>query len=182
MITREFALSLIKKHCSNKNLLKHMIAVEGIMRRLARRFQQDETLWGMTGLLHDLDYDLTADDFPRHGFTTAELLQGVDVPPELVRGIVSHTGHIKPESTMEKALYAADPISGLIVASALMHPTKKLSGLDTEFILRRFGEKRFAAGADREQTKTCADIGLSLEEFAQLSLEGMVEVAGELGL
>jgi putative nucleotidyltransferase with HDIG domain len=159
-----------------------MIAVEGIMRSLARRFQQDEELWGLTGLLHDLDYDLTVDNFPRHGFTTAEMLGEIDIPAELVRGIISHTGHISAESLMEKALYSADPISGLIVASALMHPSKKLSGLDTEFILRRFGEKRFAAGADREQIKTCANIGLTLEEFTSLSLEGMTEMAGELGL
>lgn len=182
MISRQDALKLVKKNVKNKNLVKHMIAVEGIMKRLARHFKQDEELWGITGVLHDLDYDLTVDDFARHGFVTEELLCDVDVPPELVRAIKTHPGHLPAESLMEKALYAADPISGLIVAAALMHPAKKISGLDADFLQRRFKEKRFAAGADREQIQTCSTLGLELKEFFQLSLEGMAEVADELGL
>ncbi|NQS98036.1 MAG: HDIG domain-containing protein [candidate division Zixibacteria bacterium] len=182
MITRPEALKLVKKNVKNKNLVKHMIAVEGIMRRLARHFNEDEELWGVTGMLHDLDYDLTVDDFSRHGLVTAELLQGIDVPPELIRAIKTHPGHLPAESLMEKSLYAADPISGLIVAAALMHPSKKISGLDADFLNRRFKEKRFAAGADREQIRACSEMGLELEEFFRLSIEGMTQVADELGL
>ena len=182
MISREEALLLIKTHISNKNLIKRMIAVEGIMRRLARRFNQDEELWGITGLLHDLDYDLTVDDFPRHGLVTAELLQGVDLPPESIHAIKAHPGHVPVVSLMDKALYTADPVSGLVVASALMHPDKKISSLDVEFLKRRYKEKRFAAGADREQIADCDKLNLSLEDFFQLSLEGMTEIADQLGL
>jgi putative nucleotidyltransferase with HDIG domain len=182
MISRNEALDLVQKNVSNKNLVKHMIAVEGVMRRLSRHFHQDEQLWSLTGLIHDLDYDRTVHDFPRHGFVTEELLSGVEVPPEVIRAIKTHPGHLPIETLMEKALFAADPITGLIVAAALMHPDKKIASLDTEFLARRFKEKRFAAGADREQIKSCEQMGLSLEQFFQLSLEGMTEVADQLGL
>ncbi len=182
MISREEALALVKRNVKNRNLVKHMIAVEGVMRSLARKFGEDEELWGITGLLHDLDYDLTVDDFPRHGFVTEELLQDCDVTPEMVRAIKTHPGHLPAESLMEKSLYAADPITGLIVAAALMHPSKKIAGVDADFLQRRFKEKRFAAGADREQIQSCERLGLSLEEFFQISLEGMLEISKELGL
>ena len=182
MISRSEALILVKKHVSNKNLIKHMIAVEGIMRRLARHFDQDEELWGITGLLHDLDYDLTSDDFPRHGLVTEELLREEDVPPASIHAIKAHPGHVAAESLLDQGLYAADPISGLIVAAALMHPDKKIAALEVEFLNRRYKEKRFAAGADREQIASCDRLGLSLDEFFALSLEGMTEIAGQLGL
>ena len=182
MIDRNTALNLVRKHVSNKNLIKHMIAVEGVMRRFARHFGGEEELWGLTGLLHDLDYDLTVDDFPRHGLVTEELLQGVDVPAEMVRAIKTHPGHLPAESLMEKTLYAADPVTGLIVAAALMHPDKKIASLDLDFLKRRFKEKRFAAGADRGQIQSCERMGMELDDFLKLSLEGMAEVADELGL
>jgi len=182
MITRTESIDLINQHISNKNLIKHMIAVEGIMRSLARHFGEDEELWGLTGLLHDLDYDLTVNDFPRHGLMTAEILCQYDVPPEAIYAIKAHPGHVPAVNLIDKALYAADPISGLIVASALMHPDKKIASLNTEFVLRRYKEKRFAAGANREQIATCSELGLTLEEFIALSIKGMGEVAGEVGL
>jgi len=182
MINREQALAMVKQNISNKNLIKHMIAVEGVMRRFARHFDEDEELWGLTGLLHDLDYDQTVDDFARHGFITEELLQRVDVPPEMIRAIKSHPGHVPTETTMEKTLFAADPVTGLIVAAALMHPDKKIASLDLDFLKRRFKEKRFAAGADREQISKCSELDMDLDEFLQLSLEGMCDVAEELGL
>jgi putative nucleotidyltransferase with HDIG domain len=180
-MTREQALDLIQQHIPNRNLIKHMIAVEGVMKRLARQFDQDEQIWGMAGLLHDLDYQETVNDFPRHGFRTAEILAGQELPPEAIHAIIAHTGHIPAESLMDKALYAADPLTGLIVAGVLMHPQKKLALLEADFILRRFKEKRFAAGADRDQIQTCTALGLTLEEFLKLGIEGMSEVAEELG-
>lgn len=181
MLTRSEALDLIQQHVPNRNLVKHMIAVEGVMKRLARHFGENEEVWGMAGLLHDLDYQETVNDFPRHGFRTSEILQGRDVPLEAIHAIIAHTGHIPAESRMDKALYAIDPLTGLIVAGVLMHPQKKLAFLDADYILRRFKEKRFAAGADREQIQTCSSLGLSLEEFVRMGIEGMQEVAGELG-
>lgn len=180
-MTRPQALELIEQHVPNRNLVKHMIAVEGVMKRLARHFSQDEEIWGLAGLLHDLDYQETVNDFPRHGFRTAEILKEKDVPAEAVHAIIAHTGHIPAETLMDKALYAVDPLTGLIVAGVLMHPQKKLALLESDFILRRFKEKRFAAGADRDQILTCTGFGLSLEEFLQMGIEGMRDMAGELG-
>ena len=182
MIDRVQALALVKKHVTNRNLVKHMIAVEGVMRRLARHFGEDEELWGLTGLLHDLDYDQTVDDFANHGIVTEELLQGEDVPPEMIYAIKAHPGHVPVKSLMDKALYTGDPITGLIVASALMHPDKKIASLDVDFLSRRFKEKRFAAGADRDQISECSKLGLELDEFFKLSLEGMTEFSKEIGL
>lgn len=152
------------------------------MRRLARHYDENEELWSLAGLLHDLDYDQTVNDFARHGFVTAEMLSGIGVDERIIAAIKGHPGHIERESLMAKALFAVDPITGLIVAAALMHPTKKLAHLDTDFILRRFKEKRFAAGANREQIETCKEIGLTLEEFIQLCLEAMHGIAPDLGL
>ncbi len=181
-MTREEAYELVKEKVTNRNLVKHMIATEACMKGLARHFGEDEGLWALTGLLHDLDYDLTKDDFPRHGHLSAEMLEEKGVDERVVYAVKAHPGHVEPKSRMDKALYAVDPLTGLIVAAALMHPDKKLAGLDTDFILRRFKEKRFAAGANREQIKTCEKLGLSLEDFTGICLEAMKSVSLELGL
>ena len=181
-MNREEALKLVKENVSNKNLRKHMLATEVVMKHLAKHFGEDETLWSLTGLLHDLDYDQTVNDFPRHGLNTAEMLAGTDVPEEAVYAIKSHPGHFPRRSLLDKALYAVDPITGLVVAAALMHPSKKLKNLDVDFIKRRFKEKRFAAGADRDQIKSCEEFGLSLDDFIALSLEAMQEIDEDLGL
>lgn len=181
-MNREEAFALVKKHVNNKNLIKHMLATEAVMRRLARRLDEDEQQWALAGLLHDLDYDETVDNFARHGLVTAEVLESEDIPESVIHAIKSHPGHFPRESKMDKALYAADPVTGLIVAAALMHPTKKLENVNAEFIERRFKEKRFAAGADRDQIRSCETLGISLNEFIGLSLEAMQGVATELGL
>jgi len=180
---REEALNLVKEYVHTKNLVKHMIAVEGCMRRIARHFGEDEEKWGLAGLLHDLDYETTKDNFSRHGFETAEILEGMgEVSPDIIHAIKSHPGHIPAETKMDWTLYASDPLTGLIVAATLMHPSKDLNEVDADFIMRRFKEKRFAAGANREQIKQCEKLGLSLEEFIKLCLEGMREKKDELGL
>ncbi len=181
-MTRDEALKLVNEKVSNKNLRKHMLATEAVMRRLARHFEEDEELWGLTGLLHDLDYDQTKDDFPRHGLVTAEMLSDTDVPEEAIYAIKSHPGHFPRKSLLDKALYAADPITGLIVAAALMHPTKKLKNVDVDFVLHRFKEKRFAAGANRDQIKSCEEFGVSLRDFVSLALEAMQGIDEALGL
>jgi len=181
MMGRAEALDLVRTHVQNRNLQKHMLAVEAVMCAAARHFKTDEVLWGLAGLLHDLDYDETMNDFPRHGFRTAEILRDRDVPEEALHAIKSHPGHVARDSMMDKVLYAADPVTGLIVAAALMHPEKKLEAIDVEFLERRFREKRFAAGANREQIQTCESFGLPLRDFLGLSLKAMQSVHGELG-
>lgn len=180
-MTREQAFELVNKEIKTKNLVKHCLAVEVSMRRLARHFGEDEELWGLAGLLHDLDYEKTKDDFKSHGFTTAEMLEG-KVDEKIIYAIKAHPGHVEAKSRLDIALYAVDPLTGLIVASALMHPDKKLLSIDTDFVMRRFKEKRFAAGANREQIETCEKIGLSLKEFITFVLKAMQEIHESLGL
>ncbi|MBN1503528.1 MAG: HDIG domain-containing protein [Candidatus Eisenbacteria bacterium] len=181
-MTRQEALDLVNSHVSSSNLVKHMLAVEAVMKKLARRLGGDEEQWGLAGLVHDLDYDYTSKDPARHGLMAVEMLSDKGLPAEVLRAIRSHVNHAEAVSAMDKAIIAADPVTGLIVASALMHPTKKLRNVDLSFVLNRFKEKSFARGANREQIKTCSTLGLELEEFLALSLEAMSEIDAELGL
>lgn len=180
-MTRKEAFELVEKEIKTKNLVKHCLAVEVSMRRLAKHFNEDEELWGLAGLLHDLDYEKTKDDFPKHGVTTAEMLEN-KVDERIIYAIKAHPGHVEAKSRLDIALYAVDPLTGLIVAAALMHPDKKLLSIDRDFVMRRFKEKRFAAGANREQINACEKIGLSLKEFIGLVLEAMQEIHESLGL
>ena len=179
---REEALRLVRSHVKNRNLVKHMLATEAVMSRLAQHFGEDEAMWAVTGLLHDLDYDQTVDDFPRHGLVSAEILEQMNVDERIINAIKAHPGHQEARTRMDKALYAVDPLTGLIVAATLMHPSKKLREVDVDFVLHRYKERRFAAGANREQIASCQDLNLDLETFIGLALEGMQSIADELGL
>lgn len=181
-MTREEALSLIEEMVKTRNLRKHMLATEVCMRALAERLGGDRKSWAMAGLLHDLDYDETVNDFPRHGFATCEFLKDRKLQPEILGAIMAHTGHAPVQNQMDLALYAVDPLTGFLVAAALMHPTKKIANVDVGFALKRFKEKRFAAGADREQMKRCEELGIPLEEFIEICLGAMQGISKELGL
>jgi len=181
-MTREEALSLVQSKVKGKNLIKHMLAVEAIMKRVAEHFNEDKEMWTLTGLLHDLDYDETVNNFDQHSILTCEWLKDYELDERILYAIKSHPKKVEPQSKMDWTLFAADPTSGLIVAAALMHPTKKLKNVTVEFVLNRFKEKRFAAGANREDIKSCEKIGLSLDEFINLALEGMQSIDEELGL
>jgi hypothetical protein len=182
MMTRDEALELVKEHVKTKNLRKHMYATEVCMRELAKRLEGDADEWALAGLLHDLDYDRTVEDFPMHGHVTEEILEGRDVSPEIINAIKAHAEHAEIASDMDLALHAVDPLTGLIVAAALMHPTKKLAGVDVAFVLKRFKERRFAAGADRDQIRKCDGLKLTLEEFVGISLAAMQGISKDLGL
>lgn len=179
---RSQAFLLVEDNITNANLRKHMLACEACMRALAARFGEDQEKWALAGLLHDLDYDQTAQDFSQHGRVTVEMLKDKGLSEEILHAILAHPGHVEAVSKMDQALYAVDPTTGLLVAAALMHPSKKLSGVDVPFVMKRFKEKRFAAGANREQIQTCASLGLGLEEFLEICLKAMQGIAGELGL
>jgi len=181
-LTREEALELVNLHLKNKNLVKHVLAVEAIMRALARHFHEDEHAWSLCGLLHDLDYEQTKDKPDQHTLITEKILIEKGIEPPIIHAIKCHNHHAEPQSLMDQAIYAADPISGFIVAAALMHPEKKLAPLDIEFIKRRFGEKRFAAGASREQMASCETFGMTLDEFIDISLRAMQAEHQALGL
>lgn len=179
---REEALEFVRSKVKNDRLIKHMLAVEAVMRALAKRLGEDVGIWGLAGLVHDLDYDETVKDPERHGKVGAAYLREMGVAEHITRAVESHAGHMPRESKMDKALYAVDPLTGLIVAAALMHPSKSLNEVTTEFVLNRFKEKRFAAGADRDQIRTCTDLGLELEEFVDIGLRAMQDISADLGL
>jgi len=184
MITREDAYNLVKKYIRKENLIKHSLAVEAIMRALARKLSKDENLWGLTGLLHDIDYEYTHEDPSEHGIVACQVLEGL-LPQEGLNAIKAHnyqyTGHM-PISTLEKALVAADSVSGLIIATALVMPSKKLADVKLETLLKKFDDKSFARGCDRRRISVCYDFGLTLREFLNISLKALQEISGDLGL
>ncbi len=180
-MTRDEAYQLTRPRFENINLFRHVLAVEAVMRGLARHFNQDEELWGLAGLLHDLDYEETAGTPERHTLVTEELLQPWQLPSGVIHAIKCHNDMAPRESLMDKALYAADPVTGLIVAAALMHPQRKLAPVEVDFILRRFKEKGFAKGANREQIASCTDMGLPLEAFIGIALTAMQSISTDLG-
>jgi len=179
---RQQAYEFSRSKFSNKNLFKHVLAVEAVMRGLADFFGEDAEQWGLAGLLHDLDYEETVNDPKRHTLVTEEMLKPFHLDPEIIEAIKCHNDLAPRTKLIGKAIYAADPVTGLIVAAALMHPDRKLKSIDVEFIMRRFKEKRFAAGASREQMQTCEDLGLSVEEFLAIALKAMQAIDKELGL
>lgn len=182
--SREEALALVEQHLTNRNLVKHSLAVEAIMRGLAEHLGEDAELWGRVGLLHDVDYDLTAKDPSQHTLVGSRMLAEAGVREDIVRAVLVHNeAHGVPrETTLDKALYCADALSGLVTAAALIRPEKKLAPVTVDFIMRRFGERSFARGANRDQIRACAEIGLELEEFVGIGLRAMQACADALGL
>jgi len=181
MISRERALEMLRAEIPQVNLIKHVIAVEAVMRGLARRLGGEEEVWSRAGLLHDLDYARTVDNPEKHARLAVEMLKD-ELPADALQAILAHCGHVPAVSMMDKAIRCADPVTGLITASALMHPSRKLEGINVGFLAKRFKEKRFAAGADRDQIAECRNVGLELDEFLGLALDSMRESSGELGL
>jgi putative nucleotidyltransferase with HDIG domain len=175
---------LITRQVSKRNVIYHMFAVEAIMRSAARYLDQNEDVWGMLGLLHDVDYEKTETTPEKHGLLGEEILSG-KISDELIRAIKAHnsihTG-VKPETMMEKALIACDAISGLLVACALVMPSKKLADVKTETVAKKFKDKDFARGAERERIMVCEEIGIPKERFFEVSLIGLRVVASQVGL
>jgi len=183
-MTRDEVLDSISVNVENENLIKHMLATEAIMRALARRLGEDEEEWGLTGLLHDIDMELTEGDMKIHSTLGADLARELGASEAMAHAILCHneTHGIPLETKLDKALYCADPLTGLVIAAALVRPDKKLAGVETKSLRKKFKEKSFAAGASREQIAQCTEIGLELDEFLELGLKAMKGIADELGL
>lgn len=179
---REEALKLVKEKVKNQNLVKHMLACEAVLRKMAQHFGEDEEKWGLAGLLHDLDYDLTYNKPEEHALITAKWLEELGVEAEIIKAVKAHGGKAPLDDLLSQVLYATDPTTGFLVACALMTPGKKLAEVDVGFALRRFKEKSFARGANREQIMSCKGFGMELEDFLKLSIEAMQEISGELAL
>lgn len=183
-MTRDRALALLEEHLKNRNLVKHSLACEVIMRRLAEELGEDPEEWAMAGLLHDIDYELTKENPKEHGLLGARLLEEAGFPERVIAAVRAHnemTGY-QPVERIEKALWVVDPTSGFIVACVLVHPERSIRKVDVPFLLARFREKSFARGANRKQIQSCEAIGLSLEAFLGIALSAMQEEAGALGL
>jgi putative nucleotidyltransferase with HDIG domain len=183
-LNRAEALDSIKANVENANLIKHMLATEAIMRALAKRLGGDEQEWGLAGLLHDIDVELTEGDMTSHGKLGADLAREMGASDDVAKAILCHneTLGIPRTTMMEKALYCADPLTGLITAVALVYPDKKLAGVQVSSVQKRFKTKAFAAGASREQIALCSECGLEMNEFMELGLNAMKGIAGVLGL
>jgi len=183
-MNREEALQSVRTNVENENLVRHMLATEAIMRALARRPGEDEKEWGLTGLLHDIDVELTGGDMTSHSKLGADLVRDMGGSPAMARAILSHNeAHGVPlETKLDKALFCADPLTGLITAAALVRPDKKLASVEAKSVKKRFKEKSFAAGANREQISQCSNLGIELDEFIELGLKAMRDIAADLGL
>lgn len=184
-MTREEALTKLKENLSNQNLIKHSLAVEAIMKALARHFKEDEARWGLAGLLHDIDYEKVKDDMSQHSLAGSKILEDLGLDKDICQAVKVHNeAHgISPETLMEKALFVTDPLTGLIVAATLVLPSKKIADLTVENVLNRYREKAFAKGANREIIGKCQELlGLKLEEFVRIGIGAMQKVDSDLGL
>ncbi len=183
-MTRDELVLEVKNRIPTKNLFKHILAVEAVMRRLAEHFGEDTERWGDAGLLHDIDYEETKDDPATHSLLSGKIAEDLGYDKEIVDAVKAHNEYhgLPRDTNMSKALYSADPLTGLIVASALISPGKKLSGIDADFVLNRMAEKSFARGANRDTIRSCSELGLDLREFVSMGLEAMQGISKELGL
>ena len=183
-MTRKEALDSVRANVENKNLVKHMLATEAIMGALARRLDNDEKEWALTGLLHDIDVELSEEDPKTHSRLGADLVREMGGSEAMAQAILRHNeAHGIPlETKLDKALFCADPLTGLITAAALVRPDKKLASVEARSVQRRFKEKSFAAGASREQIASCNTLGIELDEFIELGLKALQKIAKDLDL
>jgi putative nucleotidyltransferase with HDIG domain len=152
------------------------------MRAVAARLGHAPETWGLAGVLHDLDYELTEKSPELHTTETVKMLEGTGLPPEIIHAIQAHAGKVACERPIDWAIFSIDPLTGLIIAAALMHPSKKLKAIDLDFVKRRYKEKSFARGARREEIEECRNLGLDLDEFISLCIEAMQGIDSDLGL
>jgi len=181
---REEALSLLQKYNKSEGLIKHALAVEAVMRYCARKRGRDEEKWGVIGLVHDLDYE----QFPeQHCRKTEEILTSENWPAEYIRAVVSHgwgiCSDVEPQSELEKVLYTVDELTGLVLATALVRPSKSVLDMKVKSVKKKWKEKSFAAGVNRDVIQKGAGmLGVELGELIGDVIMGMREVADEIGL
>jgi putative nucleotidyltransferase with HDIG domain len=183
-MTRTEALNLVKQKILNQNLVKHCLAVEAVMIALAEYFKQSREVWGLAGLLHDIDYEATKNNPQEHSLQGAALLKELGLNEEICYAVKVHNEiHNLPRlSLLDKCLYATDPLTGLITAAALILPSKKLNDLTANSVIKRFKEARFAANVNRLAIKSIEEINLTLDEFIKIGLNAMQKINQDLGL
>lgn len=183
-LDRNQAWKLLTKHLKNKNLRKHCLAVEATMRAFARRFGKDQQKWGICGLLHDIDWEETKNEPEKHALKGAEILKKAGYQEDIVRAVKVHNHmlELKPETPMEKTLWAVDELTGLVVATALVHPNK-LADVTSESVLKKMDEKAFAKGVNRKVIRKGAKlIDLELEDEIKITLKAMKSIKDKLEL
>ncbi len=184
-ITYDEGISLLNEYIKTHNIAVHCREVSAIMAHLARRLGKDEDKWGLAGLLHDLDYDVEKDNMENHARTAAAVLEEKGFDEEFLHAVLAHnddnTG-VRRETDMDYALSASDNMAGLVHATALVYPDKKIASVKPKSVVKRFKSPSFAAGARRDRILGCENIGLSLEEFAEISVEALKSIADEIGL
>ena len=179
------ARTLMEEHLSDDNLRKHCLASAAVLRGLAARLGQDQDQWALAGLLHDLDYDQTHQDMARHGLVTAEILEPLGLDPEIITAIKAHNAEnlgVERASQLDYALTCGETITGLVVATTLVYPDKKLASVKPKSIVKRMKEKAFARGVNRDQVLMCEKLGLTMPEFAALAVDSMRAISDDLGL
>ena len=182
--TRAEALQLLKEYNHDDSLIKHALAVEGVMRYIARKLGEDEKKWGIIGLVHDLDYERYPQE---HCQKSREILQEKGWPEDYIRAVVSHgwgiCSEVKPETNLEKTLFAIDELTGLVVTTALVRPSKSVMDVEVKSVKKKWKDKRFAAGVNRDIILQGAEmLGVELSELIADTIRGMQEVAAEIGL
>ena len=178
----EAARALARSKTEKDITYRHLVSVEGVMRRLGRHFGEDEHTWALTGLFHDLDQDQTGNDLDRHAYLAAEWLREADVDPVVINGVLAHAHPAYQTDRMSKGIVAADAVAGLLVASALVRPERS-AGMKVSSVKKKLKEKAFAPGVNREEIAQAEpNLGLTLDEFIGLGIEGVQEVAPEIGL
>jgi uncharacterized protein len=183
--TRDQAVQLLQEHVANEKMINHCYASESVMRALARKLGRDEGKWGLAGLLHDLDIEIVKGDLNIHGAAAERILNEHGVDPEIVDAVVMHNEILsgkERQTEFQHALAAAETITGLIIATAMVYPDKKLASVKSKSVVKRMKEKAFAASVRRENILECEKIGVPLAEFVELSLGAMTEISGRLGL
>jgi putative nucleotidyltransferase with HDIG domain len=184
-MTRDEAEDLLKKYVKNERMLDHSYAAEAVLRALARRLSRDEEKWGLAGLLHDIDSELVGGDLTRHGIEAERILAETGLDPEIVDAVKMHNEAVcggPRHKDFQHALAAGETVTGLIVATALVYPDRKIAGVKVKSITKRMKEKAFAASVNRNTIRECEALGLSLDEFVEISLGAMRGVADRLGL
>jgi putative nucleotidyltransferase with HDIG domain len=184
-MTRDEAWAILTEQTANPNLLKHMLAVEAVMRAYARRFGGDGETWGLVGLLHDLDYEQHPSQEAGHPFKGVEVLRGRGLDESLCRAILSHADYsgVVRETLMEKALFAADELSGFVIAVALVKPGRTLAEVDVGSVKRKMKDKAFAKGVRRDDIlRGAADLGVPLDDHITMVIEALRQIAPQLGL
>lgn len=184
-MTRNEAEELLRKYVKSERMLDHSIASEAVLRALARRLGRDEERWGLAGLLHDIDIEVVGGDLSRHGLEAERILTEAGIDPEMVAAVKSHNEAVcgaARNTELQHALAAGETITGLIVATALVYPDKKIASVKVKSITKRMKEKAFAASVNRDTIRECEKIGLPLDEFVEISLGGMREIADRIGL